>query len=263
MRIGVVIPVHNQGKYLDQCLSSMQEPDEHDICIYIIDANSKPGEIRMQFSMYPHKMHRYVENPGVTKPWNQGIRMALADDADVVCIANSDILWGPDTISRCAEEAAKRGAAFPLTVQSGPEPDKFDRMARILAFHPKTGLSPEVVGLYLGGSKARNRQTLMDVLTDPSKRKNEPTGGFAGWCFFLSKDCINKVGCFDEQFVLWYQDTDYHWRMSALGIHPVECRNCLIHHYESRSIVGLPGGFEYRGWRAEDERRWKAKWNQG
>lgn len=260
MRIGVIIPVHNQGRYFNMCLDTMCETGDADVRLYAIDVASNPGEFDLSLAKHTFRTYRYDENPGVTKPWNQGIRMAMEDESDVVCVANSDILWGPETIERCAAVAAKHYVSFPLSIQAGSPPNKFDQMARMLAYAPAACITPELAEAYLAGSSPRNRQSLMDVLLDPSKRVNAPTGGFAGWCFFLSRACVERFGLFDEQFVLWYQDTDYHWRLSRAGIQPFECRNCIVHHYESRSIIGLKDGFNHQGWRAGDEQRFTAKW---
>jgi len=260
VRIGVVIPVHNQGEYFDRCLASMRESGDDDVRLYVIDAASRPGEVRMDHAVFPYRLHRYDVNPGVTKPWNKGLEMALSDGAEVVCIANSDILWGVETIARCAAEAAEHLAAFPLTVESGPAPAGFDRMARLLAYQPDVALTAQEAELHLQGATPRNRSILLELLVDPTKRVNAPTGGFAGWCFFLSARCMERAGVFDEQFVLWYQDNDYLRRLASAGIRPVECRNCLIHHFESKSILGLEDGFDHQGWRERDAERWKAKW---
>jgi hypothetical protein len=167
------------------------------------------------------------ENKGVTIPWNIGLKHALSAKADVVCISNSDVVYGSKVVERCAEEAVRHGVCYPHSVQGGPKANDFYEQS---------------------------------LAVNNSTNKVKPTSGFAGWCFFLSREAVEKTGPFDEQFTLWYQDTDYNIRVRHAGYSPVDVEDVLLHHYESRTIVSMPNGFSCYGWRQEDEKRFFAKW---
>jgi len=232
----LVIPVHNQNTLYYQTLKSIFEtyPVEHTIHVHVIDAASEQPIKFPQMDHYPNleaTLTRLQENHGVTYPWNLGLRYGMALESDVICISNSDVIFGPEAIRHCLDaiESGKQ-VVFPQTNEKKGDPDKeFERLA-----------------------EEKSKQPLLENLKD--------TGGFAGWCFFLSKEVIEKIGYFDPQFVLWYGDTDYHWRLAKEKIRPVEVQNCLLHHYESRTILSMPDGFECHGWRARDEKRFFKKW---
>lgn len=237
MRIAIVIPVLNQIEFFKQTVESICKtaPNKHHVRIVVVDSAStepiKDAALNAEM-LNPWMGVDYIrldENLGVTKPWNIGIQRALSIGADVVCVSNSDVVYGKDVIRNCAECAFEEGAAFPYSIQGGPKPKDFDSRA------------DEAAKLPLHSQKFN-------------------TGGFAGWCFFLSRKTIEQIGMFDEQFTLWYQDTDYHNRLHAAGITPWELRCCLLHHYESRTIISMPGKFECHGWRKQDEKNFFLKY---
>jgi hypothetical protein len=137
-------------------------------------------------------------------------------------IANSDLHFGPHVLTDCmtALDAPDKYVVFPFTYkQGGPLLDDFDKQC---------------------------------VAAHAEKRPTVITGGFAGWCFVLSRKCLNKIGWFDPRFKLWYQDTDYLRRLADSKHQPAEIRSCLVHHYESRTIVSMPQNFSYKGWIKKD-----------
>jgi GT2 family glycosyltransferase len=240
MKVGIVIPFHGQIPLLIECINSIFEKNvcEHEIAVFLID-NGTVHESGFNHSEivpdYPNSYYLDInkQNVGVTKAWNQGLKRALKWGAEVVCISNSDVVFGPMVVINCVSAAFKHGVAFPFSKQGGPKEVDFDQKAL-----EKSRLDFDAPG------------SVVD------------TGGFAGWCFFLSRKTIEQVGVFDEQFTLWYQDTDYHWRLVRENppIRPMEVRCCYLHHYESRTILSMPQQFECYGWRAEDAKRFAAKY---
>lgn len=51
-----------------------------------------------------------------------------------------------------------------------------------------------------------------------------------GWFFILDKECVDKVGYFDEQFSIFGQDQDYWYRFQASGMKMAKASLPLIHH---------------------------------
>lgn len=246
MRISIVIPAHGQRDLLIECVQSIEDtcPDVHSsdfqTDIHIIDNGSVPSlgicdlPITERRKIVRRSGTLFNENVGVTKAWNRGIDHAMEMGAEVICICNSDVVFGPMVIANCVKALTDLGhyAAFPLSKQGGPKEPDFDAKAS------------QYAGLDLASNIVM-------------------TGGFAGWCFFLSRECVEKVGRFDEQFTLWYQDTDFHRRLHHIAKPAVEVRACYLHHYESRTILSMPNQFNCNGWRAQDEINFKAKYPLG
>lgn len=266
MRLNIVIPVHNQVDYLKRCMESIGKtrPRSIDVTVDVIDNGSTDDVLSVLYELMKGnsrvcwRYFRNETNTGVTVPWNQGIRRAIVYGYDVVCICNSDVVFGVRALEECFNYALALDAVFPLTIQSGPLPAGFEELARMAAEFE--ACSTAVTDNLLAGSQPRNLEILRSLFTQKNRAAIADTGGFAGWCFFLSRHAIETVGLFDEQFTLWYQDTDYHHRLRAAGIPPIECRSCLIHHFESKTILSMPQQFEFHGWRKQDEQRYFTKY---
>lgn len=69
----------------------------------------------------------------------------------------------------------------------------------------------------------------------------EFSSNFAG-NFAVTKKLWKEVGAFDENFmVAYYEDTDYHYRMSLVGVKWLECKNVNVEH-----LGGSTGKRTYR-----------------
>ena len=233
MNVNLVIPVLNQMKCLQECLESIAKnlTDSVHLFVHIIDNASTEKMIDVGAILKPKKIDYTIErneiNLGVCIPCNNGFKLALDSNADVFCVSNSDVVYGPMVIERCAEEAIKNGLSWPRSIRGGPKPIDFD-------------------------VRAENART--------SECKSTPSNGFIGWCFFLSREFMEKVGPFDEQFKLWYGEADYNYRLIQAGYKPVEVVDVLIHHYESKTMATMTGGFHHNGWIDQDAKNFQKKW---
>ena len=246
--IGVTFPVLDQLDYLDEALTSLEAimcGSQHQLALAIIDNGSK-GDVLARAVLHGSLMGsrftflRHDTNVGVGKAWNEGIEACMLLGADAVAVCNTDIVFGPKVLDHCYE-ALQLGAfdlVFPFTYkQGGPMPLDFCDHAAKAAQRPVDGDSCVI------------------------------TGGFAGWCFMVSKECIQTHGLFDAEYRFWYQDTDYHHRLVSAARPPAEIQACCVHHYESKTIKSLPGAFSYKGddatsWRSQDQHRFEQKWRQ-
>jgi len=240
----VVIPAYGQVDYLNETIRTLCDNNHEsmegvaEVFVRIIDNGTPPEQhLIAQLKIPPDRPHWHhsilslQENMGVTSAWNLGLEYGVREiDADYVMIANSDLHFGPHVLTDCmnALDSDDYYAVFPHTYkQGGKLPDDFDAQC---------------------------------VLAHSEKRPIVNTGGFAGWCFVMSRECLTKIGWLDPRFKLWHQDSDYLRRLIAAGHPAMEIRSCLIHHYESRSIKSLPQTFGYKGWIARDRKLLDAKY---
>ena len=60
-----------------------------------------------------------------------------------------------------------------------------------------------------------------------------------GWCLFVTRSCINKIGKLDERVDFWYSDNVYADQIQAAGIrHGLFC-NIQVDHLESQTLKTL------------------------
>ena len=62
----------------------------------------------------------------------------------------------------------------------------------------------------------------------------------AGWCILLSKEVINTIGKFDENFKFWYQDNDYAENLKKHNIKHYLIPTARVYHVlsQSHSLIG-------------------------
>lgn len=61
-----------------------------------------------------------------------------------------------------------------------------------------------------------------------------------GWCIFLDKFCLDKIGQLDETCVFWYSDNLYGYQIQAAGIKHVLFCNCRVDHITSQTLRKQP-----------------------
>jgi len=76
---------------------------------------------------------------------------------------------------------------------------------------------------------------------DIKDRKELPSGHIDDRCefiaFLITKECIEKIGYFDENFVgAYYEDNDYHWRVYKAGLKSCVVYDARLTHFHSRTL---------------------------
>lgn len=65
-------------------------------------------------------------------------------------------------------------------------------------------------------------------------------GHITGWCLFVAKECIKKIGSLREDFEFWYSDNIYADQLEQAGIkHGLFC-NVFVNHVTSCTLKTLP-----------------------
>ena len=74
---------------------------------------------------------------------------------------------------------------------------------------------------------------------DTGQYEQEIEIGFAtGCCLFIPMSVIRRVGVLDERFFLYYEDTEYSFRLRKMGIHIYYCPQAVMYHKVGASTKG-------------------------
>jgi GT2 family glycosyltransferase len=57
-----------------------------------------------------------------------------------------------------------------------------------------------------------------------------------GWCLVVKKEALDKIGLFDEQFDMYYQDNDYAKILEKNGIKHALVKDSIVCHLKSVNI---------------------------
>jgi GT2 family glycosyltransferase len=81
-----------------------------------------------------------------------------------------------------------------------------------------------------------------------------------GWCIVIKRTALYKIMPLDEQFDMYYQDNDLAECLKEKGIKHALVKKAKADHQQTHTI-GLPYSEEKIKKSAEDEQKFRTKWN--
>lgn len=181
----------------DECISSIRSTHEVER-IAIVNAIRSPDDaqwLKERFDLIEHNDANIL-----ARAWNRGIRLALERGAELVVVANLDLVFHPlclDNILECSRQETE-------AVMWSPIP-------------------------------WRDRTTFPNARLVP-----ECTAGITWSCFAVNRRLFEELGTFDEGYVPAYrEDSDMAYRMKLAGLRGVSCRAALFFDHERGTIKGL------------------------
>ncbi len=219
MKLAVILVNYNGKQYNDACIESLLK--QRGVCetkIILVDNASQDDSMRMieeHFGGDSRIETIYLDdNYGFSYANNIGIRRAGEWGADYVLLLNNDTEAEEDFISS-------------LLLGADRHPDS------VIA--PKICYSDRRDILWSAGGAVsplirKVRHIGLDQ-KDAGQFDAERRIGFAtGCCLLLPKKVIERAGLLDERFFLYYEDTEYCFRLQKMGIGIWYCPQAKLYH---------------------------------
>lgn len=120
MKILVIIPAHNEAKYLGFCLQSLKEQTFKDVKVVVVDDGStdQTAEIAEKFvkenaGFELVKLPQSEHQPGakVVRTFNEGLKTQTLQDFDILCKFDADIIFPPTYLQRIEKEFSENPRA--------------------------------------------------------------------------------------------------------------------------------------------------------
>ncbi|MBI3148296.1 MAG: glycosyltransferase [Betaproteobacteria bacterium] len=221
--IDIVVPVYNAAADLRRCVASVRACTTSPYRLILIDDASPDPSVAAYFNelsatLPPHwLLLRNETNLGFVGTTNRG--MALSDN-DVVLL-NSDTVvtrrW-LEKMRRCAESDPRIGTITPFS--NNAEICSFPRFCENNLWSERD--DPELLSLAL-------ERAAVPIYPDL------PTG--VGFCFYIKRELIRRIGYFDPVFGLGYgEENDFCLRAAREGYRNVLCEDTLVLHLGNRSF---------------------------
>lgn len=226
--VGIVTVLYNSDDVLPgffESLAAQKKP--HNFRLYVIDNSAVDSGSRLSDALARrHNIEVHIHfnnaNVGVAKGNNQGIELALADGCKQVLLANNDTEFGPDTLKLLQDALA---------------------VGNELAATPKIMYHNEPNRIWYGGGHINAW-----VMRTPHYGIGQIDHGqcdearyvsYAPTCFMLIDTTVFKsVGRMDEQYFVYYDDTDFVWRLTSSGVRIRYVPNAVVLHKVSSSTGG-------------------------
>lgn len=212
------------------CLAAQQGVDWH---LVVVDNNSSDGTQATLAAIDDPRVTviHNADNRGVAAANNQGIAIGIERVADRIVLINNDTEFAPDMLARLAAELDRSGA---------------DAISPLIPFFDK----PELIW-YGGGSFRRfkgventhdnERRPLAVIGTTPFVTDYAPT-----CCVMFRPSVFARIGIMDERYFVYWDDTDFMWRMKQAGMKLVLDPSTLLYHKVSSSTGGRLSPFTIR-----------------
>lgn len=230
MRIAVILVNYNGRQYNTACIESLLAQKDsggpYEMKIFVVDNASWDDSMQMIQERYgaDERIETIFldDNHGFSYANNVGIRRAGEWGADYVLLLNNDTEAEEDMLAQ-------------LMACAGRHPDSM--------IAPKICYSDRRSVLWSAGGAVspvirKVRHIGLDQ-EDKGQFDQECQIGFAtGCCLLLPRDVIERAGFLDERFFLYYEDTEYCFRLRKMGISIWYCPKARLYHKVGASSRG-------------------------
>lgn len=226
MKLAIILVNYNGEKYNTACIESILKNEwEHECAIIVVDnaSTDKSAPILQEtYSQDKVELIRLPDNYGFAVANNIGIKRAEEIGADCVLLLNNDTEIAPDMLSKLVACA--------------------DRHPNCMIV-PKIYYSDDRTRIWsAGGSVSRViKKVSHDGLdqVDQGQFEQEKEIEFAtGCCLWIPMTVIRRAGMLDERFFLYYEDTEYSFRLRKQGIAIYYCPEAYLYHKVGASSKG-------------------------
>lgn len=209
--LSVVIPSWNTREYLAACLTHLAAAEKPATEVIVVENASSDGSLEYLRSHHPEvRLVVNARNEGFARGSNQGLAIARGRYA---LLLNTDTEVAPDAIARLVrflDEHADYGAVAPRLVHRDGSTQRtvqeFPTLKTALFFStPFERWFPE--------SRELRRYFLRDWDQESSRDVDQPPAAV----LLLRRAMLERIGLFDEDLWLFYNDVDLAKRMHAAG----------------------------------------------
>jgi GT2 family glycosyltransferase len=230
-QLGIVTVLYQSDGVIDDFFASLALQTDVAFKLYVIDNSPSRGaldrckELASRYGMQGEFVFNNA-NVGVAKGNNQGIALALRDCCPFVLLANNDTEFPAGTLlALLAPMAEGESVTTPKMLYPGPERLIWYVDGRIDTWTMRT---PHI------GMRQPDRGQFDGV----RYAKYAPT------CFLLVRSALfEQVGIMDERYFVYYDDTDFVWRLSLEGIRIRVVSKPAVVHKVSTSTGGAKSPF--------------------
>jgi len=213
-KIGIVILAYNRLDITLKCLESLRKIKYKNYDILIVDNHSTDGTADRIPSDFPEAHFITLnENAGFTGGNNIGIRWYLERDIDAILLLNNDTLVQSDFLCRMTPHLKDQMIVTP----------------QILSLK-----SPDLFGACMGefdwnrGNWEDDSYGKLAVSAGASARE---VGMSSACCLLIPRRVFEKIGVFDDNYFLYYEDVDFIGRAKLAGFSLLYEPKAIIYHY--------------------------------
>ncbi|EKD86792.1 MAG: hypothetical protein ACD_37C00143G0002 [uncultured bacterium] len=215
-KIFVNLITFNDSTSTNECLGSLEKLNKKgfELFVVVVDNGSKERfEVKREYS-FNLKILYSEDNLGFSGGQNYGIKYCLEQNADFIVVLNNDTVTDENLIVELlgSFDDPKIGVVCPkIYFAKGYEYHK-DRYAE-----KDLGKIFWYAGGVIDWKNVFGNHRGVDEIDKGQYNLREETEVATGCCMMISREIFEKVGMFDENFFLYYEDADLSMRLKKQG----------------------------------------------
>lgn len=227
--IAVLVLNYNGKHFLKDCLSSVLDQIGVGFDVFLIDNASSDGSVEFVKKNFPQvKIIQNKENIGFTGGNNAGIKRAIGKYV-YLAFLNNDTKVPRDWLGELLKSVRRSdqiGIATSVILDSKGE--VIDSAGGCFV----SFLTGTNAGLF-----CNQKYKDFDLI------KDFPIFYASGCSFLVKSQVLQKIGLFEEDYFIYWEDIDLSWRALMCGYKVVCSVNSKVYHYGSGTMKGTPHSF--------------------
>lgn len=236
-RLAIVTVIFKNYTILDDYFASLEKQTDSDFHVYAVDLTPDPKPYN-----YPsYVTYIHDRNGGYAFGINQGIKRALQEGYETFCAMNCDVTMKETFV----ENIKKSIVAHPSALIGGK-----------IYYHPGYEYHKDrymesergKVFWYAGGvtdwANVYTTHTAVDEVDNGQRDRFEETTFITGCLICYDKSVIDRIGHWDEEYFLYYEDADYCARATQSGLKLYYDPSLVIWHKSGQSTEGAASAFQ-------------------
>lgn len=219
----------NYNNYSDtkSCIESITKNRDKRFSIIIVDNKSSDGSGVKLKKEYPQYTHIFCEiNGGYAAGNNAGIKYAIEQGADYICLINNDAIIPDYFVERALKVLEQREDCEIIS----PVVCDYEKREYVQSAGSKMSLIKAVgPGLHQG------------ELADEVSLDGDKPDYLSGACFIVRKEAFLKNGLLPEFYFLYYEETDWFFSARKKGIVFACDTRLRCYHKESATVNRVKG----------------------
>jgi N-acetylglucosaminyl-diphospho-decaprenol L-rhamnosyltransferase len=221
MSLAVVTVTYSPGEALTAFLDSLDKATVEPLDIVLADNGSDDGSVELAAQRANVRVVPTGGNIGYGRAVNVGV---AATHADIVVIANPDVIWQPGSLDELLAAAGR----WPRAGSLGPLINTPDG-----AIYPSARALPSL-GRGIGHALCGWWWPANPWTAAYRGERGEPREGLAEWlsgsCMIVRRDAFDAVGGFDPAYFMYFEDVDLGERLGKAGWQNVYVPSAAVVH---------------------------------
>jgi N-acetylglucosaminyl-diphospho-decaprenol L-rhamnosyltransferase len=229
MNLSIIIVNFNTKHFLGKCLKSLDlSKDNLTKEIIIVDNGSSDGTADFIKVEHPSKiLVQLSKNIGFAAGNNAGAKTA---GGKYLLFLNPDTEVEPDALEKMFNkmDSSKNIGAL------GPKLLYPDGTLQLSCRKFYTLKSIAVRRTLLNRIFNSNRLNVEHLMSDWDHNTSRKVDWVLAACMMIPKSLLERVGCFDEKYRLYFEDVDLCYRINQMGIDVCYYPDAIVHHHHQR-----------------------------